>query len=144
MPTRSEIAAFALRLRRTPFHHQGRAGGTGLDCAGLVLAVADHFGITPADYKPEPYDTFPAPAFVRGLLNRHLTFVGGLKLALLGDVGLISDQGYAVHLGIFGELDGYRTIIHASRRDGGVVEHIVDRAFARLVRGVWRYPGVTD
>ena len=100
--------------------------------------------MTPADFKFEAYDTFPAPAFVVKMLNKHLTFVGGLKVALPGDIGLIADHGYAVHLGIFAERDAYRTIIHASRRDNGVVEHRVDGAFARLVRGVWCYPGVTD
>ncbi len=144
MPSRTEIVAYARRLEKTPFRHQGRAPAMGLDCAGLVIAVAEHFGIAPADFESPAYDTFPAPAMVVRMLQKHLTYIGGLKTALTGDVGLISDHGYAVHMGIFAERDGYRTIIHSTRRDNGVVEHIVDGAFARLVRGVWRYPGVAD
>ncbi len=144
MPTRDEIVAYARSLERTPFRHQGRVPGVGLDCAGLVECIAEHFAITPADFKFEAYDTFPAQEFVIGKLNKYLTWVGGLKLAMPADIGLIADHGYSVHMGIFAERDGYRTIIHASRRDRAVVEHRVDGAFARLVRGVWRYPGVTD
>ncbi len=144
MPSRTEIVAYARSLEKKPFRHQGRAPAMGLDCAGLVIAVAEHFGIAPADFESPAYDTFPAPAFVVKMLHKYLTFVGGLKTALPGDVGLIADHGYAVHLGIFAEHDHYLTIIHSTRRDHGVVEHIVDRAFGRLVRGVWRYPGVTN
>lgn len=35
----NEIVAIARSMNGTPFHHQGRSPGVGLDCTGLVMAV---------------------------------------------------------------------------------------------------------
>jgi hypothetical protein len=116
-----------------------------MDCRGLVEEVADHFGIKPEGFVLEGYSTFPRPKFVLSMLTKYLGFVGGgLRNALPADVLLVADHGYAMHLGILAERDCYRTIIHSSKKDGGVTEHIIDAAFEREIRSAWRYPGVTD
>ena len=144
MPRRAEIVDYARSMIGTPFQHQGRVAGRAMDCGGLVEEVADHFGIKPEGFVFEGYSTFPRPKFVFSMLTKYLGFVGGLKNGLPADVLLVADHGYAMHLGILAERDCYRTIIHSSRKHGGVTEHIIDAAFEREVRSVWRYPGVTD
>ena len=143
MPNRADIVKLARSFIGTPFQHQGRLPAIGLDCGGVPVIIGNQLGIAPKNFDFKDYDTYPDPRMVRRVLTENLeTISGGLPAALEGDVLLVSDGGFAVHMGILAEKNGYRTIIHASNRDGGVVEHIIDAAFARLIRGVFRARGI--
>lgn len=143
MHNRLEIVAVARELLDTPFKHQGRTPGVGLDCAGVLQQVGARLEFIPRGFDFTAYDTYPDPTIARSMLARFTDVVaGGLKNALLGDFLLIADAGRPVHLGVLAAKNGYWTVIHASMRDGAVVEHILDKAFSRLVRGVYRARGV--
>ena len=49
--SREDIVAAARALIGTPFAHQGRRPRIALDCAGLVVAVADEIGIRVLDQQ---------------------------------------------------------------------------------------------
>ncbi len=51
MTNRQEIIDFARTLLGVPFHHQGRHARLGVDCVGLLVLTAQHFGLTMHDLK---------------------------------------------------------------------------------------------
>ena len=53
MATRDRIIQTALDYLDTPYHHQGRVKGVGVDCAGLVICVARDLGLS--DYDLDGY-----------------------------------------------------------------------------------------
>jgi hypothetical protein len=46
-------------LGDTPFHHQARLEGVGVDCVGLVISVAREMGAVPADWDVGGYGRVP-------------------------------------------------------------------------------------
>jgi len=56
---RDKIVEAALSWAGTPYHHQARVKGTGVDCAQFIAAVAEEVGIVPDgteipfNYSPE-------------------------------------------------------------------------------------------
>lgn len=50
--TRSAIVEEAYKWIGTPYHHQGRLRGVGVDCVGLLLGITDALGVSLID-KPE-------------------------------------------------------------------------------------------
>ena len=116
--------------------------GRGLDCAGVIICDANQCGIAQAfDFRH--YGRYPKPRLVREQLFQNTDhIVGGVAAAKAGDIAWIADHGYATHLAIIGELDGYLTMIHASQRDGGVVEERLGADDSYQVRGIFRFRGV--
>lgn len=142
MANRAQIVAAARSFKGTPFQHQGRIPGKGLDCAGVLIVAANQCEVV-ANFNFTGYGHFPRPEMVRRELVRNLDVVaGGFAMARAGDAVWLADHGYATHVGILGDGQGYLTVIHASKRDGGVIESIVDDALARDVRGVFAFRGI--
>ena len=57
MNIRERIVAAALDWNGTPFHHQGRVKGAGVDCLQLLVAVYSEVGLLPAvDTGHYPWD----------------------------------------------------------------------------------------
>lgn len=121
----------------TPFVHQGRVPGLGLDCAGLIVAVAiahqiEHFDV-PA-YGMRPFN---------GLLEQtldaqpSLTRISRDQIAP-GDILLMRFSGEPQHLAIFAG----DSLIHSWSAPGKVCEHRLDAKWtARIVRG-YRFKGI--
>jgi len=118
----------------TPFVHQGRTKGQAVDCAGLIIGVAEAIGAIGdfedlANYPRSPDGT------MRGVLNKHLD----RKLVMdqkSGDVLFFAFARIPQHLAI---LTDCNTIIHAYETSGRVVEHIYDDVWRRMVRGVYAF-----
>lgn len=142
MANREQIVAAARALKGTPFQHQGRIPGRGIDCAGVPIVVANRCALV-VNFEFKGYSRFPRPEMVRRELTKNMDLVpGGFAAARTGDLAWISYLGYATHMGIVAELDGYLTVIHSSERDGGVVESRIDEQLARDIRGVFSFRGV--
>lgn len=113
---------------RTPFRHQGRQPGRGLDCGGLVIHAFTSAGYTMTD---EPgYTREPQPAWMRAVLERVFVPVDDLRP---GDVLWMRFDMDPQHLAIWTGV----TIIHAFLRSRKVVEHRMDSAW--WLRVVKRY-----
>ena len=137
-PVRPEaLVAEARRWLGTPFRHQGRIRGEGVDCVGLVLEPARALGLT--DYRPGAYSRLPDAGTLRRELARHLVTVAKPELRE-GDILLLAAPLSPSHLALVGELAGTLTMIHASGPIGRVVEHGIDAVWDGRIRGVYRFP----
>lgn len=133
----ADIIAAARACLGTPFQHQGRIPGVGLDCAGLLIAVAQAVG---ADY----YDVLGyGPHPCGGMLAQALADQPCLEPVLIaqrraGDLLLMRFDTEPQHLAVFTGA----TIIHAYSNVGKVCEHRLSAVWtARIVR-VYRFRGV--
>lgn len=54
MTTRAAVVAEARTWLGTPYHHQGRVKGAGVDCAMILIDVYHSCGLIP-DFDPRPY-----------------------------------------------------------------------------------------
>ncbi len=139
MVAREAIVAEARRWEGTPFRHQGR-GPEGLDCAGLLVVVAQALGIPHQDDCT--YRRIPDTAQLKRLLLRNLT-PKRLDQSAPGDLLLFKDplrQGHMYHLGI--QTD--RGFIHAYGRADvkRVVEMPLSPDWEAAIVGVFEYPEV--
>lgn len=112
----------------TPFQHQGRQPGVGLDCVGLCVIAARAAGAEVDDvlgYSRRPH---------RGRLEHQLALQRCLQLAPVdqADFALMRFAREPMHLAV---LAG-DTIIHAFAQVGRVVEHgLAPEWRARIVTG---------
>lgn len=104
MITRAAIIAAARRWVGTPYVHQGRARGAGVDCIGVVIGVAHELGLSAFDFRA--YDRVPHEPTMRELLDEHMMRIPaprpGSVIALrftrpMQHVGIVTDGGRFVH-----------------------------------------------
>ena len=115
----------------TPFHHQARAKGVGVDCVGLVVCAARDAGYAVEDttvYARDP-DGRSLVAALEGQMDR----VDGLWEE--GDVLTfwVVRPDLPQHLGVYAG----RTMIHA-RIGKAVAEHRLTPAILSKLHSVWR------
>jgi len=149
MPTREDIVAEARTWVGTPFQHLTRVKGIGVDCVGLVIAIADDLGIKDNDGKPflrddyRAYPTQPSDRFVHDECCRRLVRKSVNDLCQ-GDIVSLKVPRTACHVAIITERQGVLYMIHGYSPLRKVVEHILDNSFRRRIIGVFSYPGVTE
>ncbi len=124
----------------TPFQHQARVKGIGVDCAGLVIGVAHQIGVT--DYDIDGYPRVPDGAMMERVLGEQLIHVN-MDNMQAGDVLLFGFMKYAQHLAIITQMNPVY-IIHAYQPNGKVTHHRLDTVWRRRIRGVYRLPGVVS
>lgn len=81
---RAAVVAEALTWQRTPWRHQGRVKGVGVDCAQFVIACYHNTGLTP------DIDTgnYPRDWHIHKTEERFLTFVPSFAVEIAeADVG---------------------------------------------------------
>ena len=119
----------------TPFRHQGRVKGIGVDCAGLVICVSKELGLNPFDTTN--YSRYPDSTRMGRLLSEQLNPVE-IKDMQPGDVVWIKVKGSPQHLAIITD----KGIIHAHEIVGKCVETVLDAATKRLICGAFRIKGI--
>lgn len=132
----AQIVAAARACLGTPFHHQGRQPGVGIDCAGLVIVAARAAGFDPVDlpgYGRRPHG---------GALESAIAIQPGLDAAPIddladGDVLLMRFKTEPQHLAIYAE----GGIIHAYESVGRVVEHRLDESWRARIVSAHRFVG---
>lgn len=123
----------------TPFQHQARMPGVGLDCAGLVIAVARRLGLVPANFDITGYQRTPDGLSLERNCDAHLVRIAAADLDG-GDVVLIAwGDGDPHHVGIVADyLHGGLSMVHAEgRRHKRVIETRL--LFGRSMRLVAAY-----
>lgn len=142
MTKREQIVAKAREYIDTPFHHEGRVKGAGVDCIGLLVGVAHELGIPVEDKLT--YGKFGEGAYLRAALERCLDPVkgdprpGDLLLMQLGE-----EFHEPQHMAIVTDIG----IVHAvnrgrSRKTSKVVEHRLTKHFRDAIVSVWSYRGI--
>ena len=121
----------------TPFRHQGRVAGKRLDCAGLIVRVAELLGVQVADQKG--YSRLPSRSNLESAIDVQQNVFRVLGEPKAGDILLLRFGKDPQHLAIFtGE-----NIIHSTNQTGRVVEERFDAIWRlRLVR-IYRFAGVS-
>lgn len=105
----------------------------GLDCAGLIVRVAQDLRLT--DFDVTAYGMEPQGNALRAILDRHAVAVAQPEL---GDILLLRFTRLPQHLAIVTDYG----IIHTHRAVGRVVEHGFDRVWRARLVGAFAYPGV--
>jgi cell wall-associated NlpC family hydrolase len=131
----SAIITAARECVGTPFRHQGRIPGAGLDCAGLVIHAAKSAGLPVRDYCGYPDRPF------NGMLKRMLddqTCIREIATTDIqpGDVLLMRVNAAPQHLAIV-SYGNY--IIHAYQNIGKVAEHGIDEMMRLKIVAAYRF-----
>lgn len=147
MATGQDIVNEARTWLGTPFHHQGRAKGAGVDCVGLPGMSAQSVGFKVEDRTG--YSRLPDGETLEAELDRQMLCVWqrgmGDPLAVLqpGDVPLFRMPRLPRHVGIYcGVVDGEHRFIHATSDVGKVVEINLDAYWRRALKKVYRFKEV--
>ena len=129
------IISAAMECEGTPFKHQGRVVGRGLDCAGVLVHVFRSMDLPYNDemgYPRTPFD---------GQLENILDSQPSLERISpsekkRGDVLCMRISSAPQHIAIFlGDISGHPYIIHGSSEHGKVAVHRLDQVWgARIVR----------
>lgn len=123
----------ARRCLGTPFHHQGRQPGVGLDCIGLIIAAMSAAGLPVQDRQD--YGHRPdGQSLVAGLLAHGAIPVHNIRPC---DILLFryDQQPQHVALAINDTL-----MIHAFAPAGRVVESSLGDYWRRRLLGIYRLP----
>lgn len=122
-PTRTDVVAAARSWLGTPFHHQARLQGVGVDCVGLVIGVARTLGLVPPDFNVEAYPRMPDGKSLMHLVRLHMRELKLEEEMQPGDVVVVRFDADPQHLGILGDYrHGGLSIIHAAAMPGRVIE----------------------
>lgn len=122
-PTRSDVVATARTWLGTPFHHQARLQGVGVDCVGLVIGVARTLGLVPPDFDVQSYPRTPDGTSLMHLVHLHMRSLQVDEQMRPGDVVVVRFDADPQHLGILGDYQhGGLSIIHAAAQPGRVIE----------------------
>lgn len=128
-----QVVAAARQWLGTPWHHQGRVRGVGVDCVGVIIGVARDLGLSTFDVTG--YARRPAPGEVAGGCEAHLKPVAA---ALPGDVLLFHVDGQPQHMGFVTDIG----VLHAFAPMRRVVEHGLDDGWRAKIVAAYRLPGV--
>lgn len=138
--TADDIIAAARACLGTPFRHQGRIPGTGLDCAGVVVEVARAVGASPLDVSG--YGRVPANGQLEATLDAQpdLQRILDLDARQPGDILLLRFAGEPQHLALLTADD---TLIHSYEAVGRCCEHRLSSMWAARIVRVYRFLGVS-
>lgn len=149
MTTRSEVVAVARGWLDTPFKHQGRLPGVVLDCVGVSICLARHFGWPHEDARD--YARRPSK---EGLLERLLLYLDFAPATKPGNtivfdmIGTEDEKIWPMHVALRTE----RGMLHAysrARRSGDpragfVVEQPIDGVWQRRIVAELQFRGLED
>lgn len=128
-----QIINAARECKGTPFMHQGRRPGLGLDCAGLVRYPALRLGLIKPEDDFIQYGREPNPLKMREILGQYLDPIERLEKGCVIWFRVINlPQHLAVYTG--------GGIIHAvSTGPKKVVEHCINSQWTDRIAGIYRY-----
>jgi NlpC/P60 family putative phage cell wall peptidase len=110
---RRRVVAESLSWCDTPYHHQGRIKGVGVDCLMLLLEVFERAGVVeriePGNYAQQ-WHLHRNEELYMGGLARYARRVAAIDLAQPGDIALYQFGRCYSHGGIFVAAD---LVVHA-------------------------------
>ena len=121
--SRDQIVSAARQLIGTPYLHQGRVPGHGVDCVGVGVCVAWACGIKPTTWNITGYRRIPDGHSLMRHLRENMAGEVDLQGTQPGDLVVIAFDRFPHHVGIAGDYHGSGlSLIHADNRAGRVVE----------------------
>lgn len=135
MITRTQIVTTARGYLNTPFHHQGRVKGVGIDCAGLLICVARDLEVRDPSWDVSNYGPLPNGDELQQHLARNLQPIA-IEAADAGDVLLMRFSKEPQHIAILTSAD---YVIHSYAQVKKVVEHRLDSVWRARVLAAFRF-----
>ncbi|MDX1922685.1 MAG: NlpC/P60 family protein [Alphaproteobacteria bacterium] len=135
--TKQTLVTAARACIGTPFYHQGRIAGIGLDCIGLVIHAVKQIGIPvndQTDYGREP----EGERLHAALIAHGFEQVNDITA---GDVLLFRFNGEAQHVGLAVSHDA---MVHAYAPIGRVVETGLGETWQRRIAGIYRAANIEE
>jgi cell wall-associated NlpC family hydrolase len=115
-------ATVARTFLGTPYHHQARKPGVGMDCIGLLICVARELGHVPPDFNITGYRRVPDGHSLMRHMREQFTEIPREQMAP-GDYVCIAYDRHPHHVGIIGDYHlGGLSLIHANSKSGKVEE----------------------
>lgn len=144
--TRAAVVAEARSWIGTPWQHQARSKGVGVDCAGLVIGVSRALGIVVPWMDVTHYARMPDGRSLLYHCDEWMRRVARV-LARPGDVLVMRFDEHPQHLAIASDYaHGGLSIVHAldsrDRKRARVVEHRLSPELRAKVVAVYVLPGV--
>jgi len=115
----------------TPFHHQARVKGVGIDCAGLLICVARELGLQ--HYDVQGYSKVPSGSAFERHLAANLDEISAIEP---GCILLMAFDSDPQHVAI---CTSETSIVHAYFEVRKCVEHDLDAAWRSRIRRIYRY-----
>lgn len=134
----SDVVTAARGWIDTPFLHQARERGAGVDCIGLVLGVAHELGIWPGHFDYRDYGPQPHNGLLLARMRQHCMEIP-LEQASPGCVFLMRWWDEPHHVAIFAD----ETIVHAAASFKRVVEQGYRGKWPKRTQHAFRLPGVS-
>ncbi|WP_396189776.1 NlpC/P60 family protein [Flavobacterium sp.] len=122
MANKLEIVEHARAYIGTPFKHQGRLKGVGVDCAGLCINVMKELDYEIIDVKA--YDRVPNGNLFDKIVNANLKRKH-FEDVEPGDFLTFNFDQDPQHIAVVSEVNPLK-IIHSYQKAGRVVEHYAD------------------
>jgi NlpC/P60 family putative phage cell wall peptidase len=136
MAIKEDIVAEARKWLDTPYHHQARVIGHGVDCIGLIVGVCKALALPHADSVN--YGRMPEGDRLIMELRRHAGREVRPELAEAGDILVFRFLCKPRHVAI----KTNSGMIHSWAQMGKVVEHGLDKPWQRLCVTAFEFPGV--
>lgn len=136
---RAQIADIAVSWLKTPWHHEARLKGAGVDCAQFLLAVYSEAGLI-ASYKPEHYsaDWFlhrDDPLFLAEIAKHCVQVPEGA----IGDIAMFKFGRHPAHGAI---VLGNNLVIHAYKPEGQVtISELIGSPLQERLAGFYSWKG---
>lgn len=142
MTARTDIVTAARTWIGTPFHHQARLKGVGVDCIGLVIGVARELALIAPDFDIAAYPRVPDGKTLLPLAREHMREIPREAMQP-GDVVVVSFDRDPQHFGILGDYrHGGLSIIHGASDPGRVIETRLMFSSAMHFVAAFALPGV--
>lgn len=144
MIARADVVTCARTWIDTPYLHQARLKGVGVDCAGLIICVARELGIVEPDFDVSGYARQPDGVSLIGWCEQSMTEIRRDQMQP-GDVVVVAFDSAPGHMGIVADyVHGGLSIVHAL---GVTAKRVIETRlmFSSSMRFVRAYamPGVT-
>lgn len=143
---KKEIIKSALSFINTPYQHQGRLKGVGIDCAGLIIEVIKEVGMD-SSFDIKGYDRIPDGQTLSKICNTYGK-IKDIKNNYYnledGDVILFNFLVNPQHLGFYYKLNNLDYFIHAYGEPSinKVIIQRLDSKWKNRINGVFKINGV--
>lgn len=132
----SQVISTARTLINTPYQHQGRKPGVGIDCIGLVIVTAHQLGLFDYDYIN--YSRDPDGQLLK-IVEKHCEKLPDLTE---GAIAVFQLSAIPHHVGIISKFRGNWGLIHAYQNTGKVREHEFIKWWQNKLVGIYALPNV--
>jgi NlpC/P60 family putative phage cell wall peptidase len=133
-----QIIAEARTWIGTPFHHQGRVKGVGVDCIGLAIGVAKALRYVHQDFEYTGYKRTPFGTTLVDVM-RSSGFVDEVRNPMPGDILVFRVATDPQHVAF---LTAEETLIHSYAQARKVCEAGYDDEWRKLFVTAFRFKGL--